>query len=693
MWTKRTRRPGWRTAAVILLGALAFIAAACGGEEIVEKIVVQTVIVEKQVPGEKVVEKVVETVIVEKIIAGETVKVVETVIVEKAVTRIEKVVETVIVEKIVAGETVKVVETVIVDRPVTRIEKVVETVIVEKEVVVEKVVVATAVPVMMTADGSARTEVVGRFIVAEKLIPPPVLVPALAGGGLEFHYYNFGVMDYPLSIDAQDFVDLDLSIWTSWTVAPDQSKVSFTVRPGVMFHNGWGEMTAEDIAWSFNSAVREGSRFYGLTGMGWLDRVEATGSHTGEMYFKVFNPKWVEQLSNISTHNVWIASKKLFDEKGEVGGADTMIGTGPYSVISWAADETVRVVATGEHYRVQPKTLFMDVVAIPEPLALQAAFLTGEVDIAPIPNNLIKDTFAKLPGSTIERIGEVDTQMVHVGTGNYWKKTGPLSHRTDENAQFPRPAFAEALADPDKFPWIGNIDDPASMERAKKVRIALSMAVDNDAILKNVFDGFGVANSVFTGFKPSDAAWKDSWAKPAFDPAGAKALLAEAGFPNGFEMEFFAPTGVATISHEAGQAIAQFWTDIGIKVNIDAGTYASRRDRRFDGVDNIIRMHHIFTGKTDFDGKCDGLGVQNVYYGAEVPQEFIDICERNRTEPDKLKRLANNILLQDYLSEWRLFLPVSAKSSNYMVGPHIADWRPHTNTQPFFVAPWTVVVK
>lgn len=267
-----------------------------------------------------------------------------------------------------------------------------------------------------------------------------------------------------------------------------------------------------------------------------------------------------------------------------------------------------------------------------------------------------------------------------------------MAHRTDENAQFPRPAYAEALANPDKYPWIGNIDDPTSMERAKNVRIALSMAVDEDAILANIFDGFGIPISTQKGFKPSHAVWKDAWAKPSFDPEGAKALLAANGFPNGFEFEFFAPTGVGTISHEAGQAVAQYWQDIGLSVTVDAGTYASRRDDRFDGVDNIIRMHHVFTGKIDML-RCDGLGINNVYEGHELHQDILDICLRNGPEPDKAKRIANNALVQDYISEWRLYLPISAKANNYMIGPNIADWRPHTNTQPFFIAPWTVVVK
>ena len=402
--------------------------------------------------------------------------------------------------------------------------------------------------------------------------------------------------------------------------------------------------------------------------------------------YKKDNPLWLLRLSNASTHNVWIVSKKLFDERGEEGGADTAIGTGPYHVRAWATNDRVLLEATEEHYRVVPLSKTFEVVEISEPLAKQAAFLTGEVDILQMDNSLIKDTFAKLPGSTTERIGEVDTQMIHF-TGNYWLK-GPLPHRTDPDAAFPRDGYTPD----DEHPWIGDIDDPASMERALKIRVAMSMAIDQETILKEVFDGFGIPYATQQGFKPGDPGWNDDWVPPAYDPEGAKALLAEAGYPNGFEFEAFFPAGVTTISDEAAFAAAQMWREVGLEPVIDNGTYASGRDRRFDGVDNIIRMHHIFTGKIDQE-KCQGLGAIQAYYGSEIPRQYLDICARNKTESNRATRIANNAEVQDYISEWRLFLPLSAKSTNYMVGPNVLTWEPHVNTQPFFIAPWTVSVQ
>ena len=112
----------------------------------------------------------------------------------------------------------------------------------------------------------------GHFVVAENLVVPPILLPALAGGGLEFSYYNWGVTDYPLSMNAADEVDPTVSIWDSWTVSQDGLKVSWTVRPGVQFHQGWGEVTAEDIAFSFNNANREGASTASRVWSGSIDR-------------------------------------------------------------------------------------------------------------------------------------------------------------------------------------------------------------------------------------------------------------------------------------------------------------------------------------------------------------------------------------------------------------------------------------
>jgi ABC-type transport system substrate-binding protein len=496
-------------------------------------------------------------------------------------------------------------------------------------------------------------------------------------------------MEFVLNQNADGLVDPAVSLWTSWEVAPDHSKVSWTLREGVQFHNGWGEMTAEDVVFSFNNAMQEGTRFYGVQEMPWMGESKVTGKYTGEMAFKSVNPRWLIRLSDIQTHQPWIISKRLYDEKGEDAAVTEMVGSGPYRVLSYSSRDRVQLEAV-EHWRVVPKSKSFDVVEILEPLAFQAAFLTGEVDIAPIPNSLIKDTLARTPGATFRPIGRPTTQTMHF-TGNFWLK-GELKNR-EGTSQFPRPAYAEALANPDKFPWIGDIDDPASMERALKVRTAMIMATDQEKIVRNIFDGFGTTVAAQLGFQPTDQYWKEEWNLPAYDPEGAKALLAKAGFPNGFSFPMFIPADVAPdIVPEAGFAVAQMWREIGLNPVIDNGTYSGGRDRRFDGADNIPRLHLIATG--DLDGeRGEGMGRTNTWYSTELPREILDILERNVLEPDQQKRIENNVLGQDFISKWRLFLPLAVKSNHYVFRPGIIDYQPVFTMAGRLGSVWTVEVR
>ena len=224
-----------------LFGALAV---ACGGDpEVVT--VVETVVVDRPVTQ---IEKVIETVVVEKVVEGQTVKVVETVIVDRPVTRTETVIETVVVERVVEGQTVKVVETVVVEKQVTQIEKVVETVVVDRPVTETVVVVQTAAPSM----GGVPVQQ-GTLRVAAAQVGSPVFDNQDAVFPTNMLQYFFGIQETLLTGDGGSCLVPQLA--TTWELASDLSKVTFTVREGVNFYTDdrdWGEMTSEDIVFSYN---------------------------------------------------------------------------------------------------------------------------------------------------------------------------------------------------------------------------------------------------------------------------------------------------------------------------------------------------------------------------------------------------------------------------------------------------------
>ena len=343
MMHKRTGIPGWRTAAVILLGALAFIAAACGGEEVVIQ------------------------------------KVVETVIVEKAVTRIEKVVETVIVEKIVAGETVKVIETVIVEKPVTRIEKVVETVVVER--IVERVVVATPTPAPVVAV----REPSGKMTIVIEDIGTPLYLNFNMAWPANDQNWSSGVLE-GLTRTALDNWTLENVLAESWRIE-DRRGTSFLVvdiLKGVQFHKGWGEMTAQDMAWSFQDLMKEGTKHTSFGSLDQLyerDGIRAVDTHTIEFQMK---RKPLAFKGPPTGNSAGVISKKAFDENGDKWSTLNAVGTGPYQVIKHVADNEKVTEAFDGHWRFTPGFKTIQWLEVPEPSTRIAMIKTGEADMAQI---------------------------------------------------------------------------------------------------------------------------------------------------------------------------------------------------------------------------------------------------------------------------------------------------------------------
>ncbi len=334
LFSKSLYGPFWLIIAAAALSA----AIACGGDpEVITEI--QTVVVEKQLPGETI--KVVETVVVEKPVTR-TEKVIETVVVEKQVTRIEKVVETVIVEKEVEGQTVMVVETVVVEKPVTRTEKVVETVVVERQVtriekvvetvVVEKtkieVVVATAVPAQPFMLRAPQTDPKRGGIVRTAWPASTNSNDIHQGGASHILSQTQSQLIRRDPLNGYDTLIGDLAV--GWTIDPDFLGYTFQLREGVEFHDG-SLFTADDVVASFDRiinppeglAITVSARFSGL------DSVEAIDSST--VRFTLHAP-FTWQFDMFSDTVSIIYSKNQLEETGGDLRKETPLGTGAFLV-------------------------------------------------------------------------------------------------------------------------------------------------------------------------------------------------------------------------------------------------------------------------------------------------------------------------------------------------------------------------
>jgi peptide/nickel transport system substrate-binding protein len=343
-----------RALLMLLVGSGLAIAVACGGTEIV----VETVIVEKQLPGQTITEKVVETVVVEKVVEGQTVRVIETVIVDRPVQVTEKVVETVIVERTIAGETVKVVETVIVERPVT--ERVVETVIVTQEKVVEKVVQATAaprerleiqvalgaMPVSMTGGliGSQQARLVSKLMydsIAERPGGSGAFVPALG----------------------------------SWEI--NDLLVTVKLRDDVSFHNG-ESLNAEGIKYNIET-LTEGDAELAFSYAYFRDYSDITVVDDTTLEFTLSAPtaSWLFPFRDMMP----LAPDHLRNLGIDAFNEDPA-GTGPFQFVEWRREDFLTITRFEDYWRGKPLIDEIKFLHIPETAVRVAAFEAGQVQIA-----------------------------------------------------------------------------------------------------------------------------------------------------------------------------------------------------------------------------------------------------------------------------------------------------------------------
>lgn len=530
---------------------------ACG-ETVVETVVVEREVV-REVPGETVIQTVVVT-------EREEVPVVQTVVVEKEVVREvtgETVVQTVVVTEREEVE-VPVVQTVI----VTEREEVpvVQTVVVTER---EEVPVVQTVIVREQAEAPSAQLVSGNpqgtMVIAESGVGVPVGYPEQCVPGCGNQKFRMGAYENLLFLDNGANVIPRLA--TDWTVSDDQSWVDFDIRRGVQFHGNYGEMTAEDVAWSFNNAnpnTNPDSRhdqagdFRGMT-----TGFEVIDPSKVRMHVNVWEVGVLRRNLSPYWQSMGVHSKKLFDEVGPEGMVDAFIGTGPFEFETWKSDDRAVLNALSQHWRKVPEMARVEILAVPEATVRKTMLETGQAHAA---NISLKD----IPGLTEAGFTAQPTAArmngIYFG-GNYW-----VTHGITDGAELDRTGYDTSL------PWVGEYGNDASMESAQKVRHAMAMTIDREGINDAILDGLGWVNHI-TQLSVNSSAWADlaesnGW-EWQFDRDAAKQLMEEAGYSDGFDVTLW--TGAGTHEEIATAIAAEWLTTLNINVSLDLSPYSEHR--------------------------------------------------------------------------------------------------------------------
>ena len=565
-----------------------------------------------------------------------------------------------------AGDTEKVVETVIVEKIVPG-EKVVETVIVEKVIPGEKVV--QTVVVVATAPPPKETTGPKTLVIAEAFVGPPAGIPGKqTGGGLEYTARAWGITE-KIAQRATDLTFLPL-LAESWKLADDQSKVTVTLRKGVQFHGGYGEMTASDVKWSYgNAGLENAESIHGSLGKitGHLEPLKVVSDYVVEIPISNFTSDWQRMAFNL----VNIASKAYVDRVGEDAAIQKIIGTGPFQMTRWVSDNKVEVEAFSDYWGKAPMVDKVTVLQVAEPATRVAMIKTGEADIiGPVPNSFLASLKASGLVATNATKGGRE-QGIHFG-GNYWQKT---YHDSDKPVP-KRPGFKPD----DEHPWIGDPDDPARMESARKVRWALSMAIDRDLINKEILEGEGrpayvpYFDTTITGYP------KDRWVVP-YDPDLAMQYLKEAGYGDGFVVNMYVPPDNSRIITEVYDAAATMWANIGLTPKIDRTAYQAYRPKLVARETEVLYAQINASPLDAFDqprfssAEASTWSENDWNPGVEIQELYDAMIKVNAAPNDYKARVAANMELGDFYLDTHVAMAMVHNSMLYIYNPaRIAAW-------------------
>jgi peptide/nickel transport system substrate-binding protein len=440
-------------------------------------------------------------------------------------------------------------------------------------------------------------------------------------------YYNFETLDpaFRLSAPEGDIIDtvllglVGLKPGETWgwerdaalsIEQADPTHVRFQLRPGIGWTGGFGEVTAEDVKFSYERIANPALKSPYRGDWAKLDRVQVTGTHTGVITLKEpFIPLWTTTLP--TTSSALVCKKAVERMDGQRFAMDPGATCGPYRIRKWEPRQSITLERNPQW--TGPPAAFDEIQAITivDANAAEIAYEAGQIDVTHVPMTSVPRLRGKMPANS--------TLLARPGL-TYW--------------------------------WLG-MQSESGIFADIRVRKAVQLAVDVKTVLDGAF--FGVAPRSTGIIAPGLVGHREKNLVAGPDLEGARKLLTEAGHPRGFKTEIGARNTPEFIN--AAQVIAAGLAKVGIQAEVvpfDTGVQKAMASDKAGGWKKM--QMHI----QRFVMQPDPSWATVWFTSAQIGEwnferisnpEYDQLHEKALAEPDPAKRHAMYVRMQDLMEQ------------------------------------------
>jgi peptide/nickel transport system substrate-binding protein len=411
------------------------------------------------------------------------------------------------------------------------------------------------------------------------------------------------------------------SLAESWTASKDGLVYEFVLRPGARFHNG-DPVTADDVKFSFERYRGAASKLLKEK----VAAVEIVDPQRVRFRLKDPWPDFMTYYGSLTTGAGWIVPRKYLEKVGDDGFKKAPVGAGPYRFVSFTPGVELVLEANENYWRKVPSVKRLVFRVASDEATRLAMLKRGEADVVYLLQGELAEDVRRTPGLTLKPTPIVSTHWL---------------------------VFADQ--------W-----DPKSPWADRRIRLAANHAMDRQAVNEALTLGF---SRITWSIIPQS--FDFYWQPPAYayDPARAKRLLAEAGYPGGFDAgDLWCDAATSTMS----EALAGYLQGAGIRVKVRplerAAFFKSFQEKKLKNL--------VYALSGAFGNAASRLENFVVAGGPYVYGSYPDIdglFREQAVELDRRRREAGLHRIQQLVHDKAMFAPIWELGFIHAQGPRVAE--------------------